>query len=135
MAASDITLYNDIVNRRLVLGLNNQGAFSFSAFYQAEKINFQLYPVTPTNSASAPFYAKADISNIVPYMYVGPRQGTTALLASQETWTPVLDAGATTGYFTASLDLNTTQMNTAIGTNDSISTLIEIQISESGVRR
>jgi hypothetical protein len=135
MAATDITLFNDIVNRTLVTNLNNQTPFRFAPFYQAEKINIRLIPVTPTNGGSAPFFSKADISNLLPFLYVGPRAGATALLAAQEVWTAVPDPAASTGYFAATLDLNMTAMNTAIGTNDSISTLLEIHWSESGLRR
>lgn len=132
MAATDIILYNDIVSRRLVTNLSNGTPFQFGSFFQAEKINLQLYPVIPTNlSPPSAAFSKVDISALLPFVYMGPRAGASALLAAQEVWTAV----PASGYFAAVLDLNTTAMNTAIGTSDSITTLFEIQWSEAGVRR
>lgn len=134
MAASDISLYNDIVNNRLILGLNNAGSFSLPSQFQGSKLSLRYYPVVPTYSATPPFFSQIDISSISPYLYIGPNAGTTALLASQETWTTVLTQ-APFGYFAATLDLNTTQLNSALGSLASLDSLIEIHISEAGVRR
>ena len=120
-----INLYNDIEDRRLVLGLNRDEVKPFSEFYQGEVLNIRVYPVEPTRSQSPPYFTKADISNMTLKMLMGPRAGSTDYLATQFTWTRVIESG-NQGYFDADFSLNTTDIDTALGTGATHETYFEI---------
>jgi hypothetical protein len=142
--ALEVDLYVDIVNSELVLGLNNATQFQFGKIFQGSAISFRIFPVKPTNNQFAPYFTLVDISGLLARIGVGPRAGATALLASQDVWTPQFTdkdgtlTGAipgTFGCFKAVLNLNTTELNAAIGSSDSYSTIFEIQLSEAAAWR
>lgn len=118
-----------------VKGLDDPTPFSFSSFYQGALLPLRVFPVSRTaNLRLAPYYAKLPIDAMLLRVLVGPRAGTTSILAAQYTWTQQLtaDADGKSGYFYGDLDLNTSAMNTAIGTAETYSTFIEFQLSRNG---
>lgn len=130
--AAEIELFNDLTNSELVKGLNDKSAFTLKSFFQGAQIDLKLYPIKPIVGAVSPnYYSLVSTATLLPFVYVGPAPGATALLAYQDVWT--LDA--TNGFFRATLNLNTTEMNAAIGSTGTFSTTFEIQWSDSGVRR
>lgn len=133
--AAEITIYIDIINRRLVKGLDNSDLFPFTEAYGCSQLNLAVIPVMPTYAPTGGKFTKVDISGLTLKCYVGPRAGASAVKASQTTWTKVYDPGVTTGKFTAELDLNTSEMNTAIGSNDSYSSFVEFWLTENGMAR
>lgn len=134
--ASEFDLYVDITSNKLVNGLNSKDTFVFGQFFQGSVLKLKITPVTPTNSAARPFYSKVTLTNLNLKVAVGVRAGSPTLYANQYTWTKVYDAGASTGYFSADLTLNTNELNTAIGSSSELSTaFFEIQLSEDGLYR
>jgi hypothetical protein len=138
MAASDIELWCDITNGKLVLGLNdNQTPFRFENIFQGSSIPFKVFLVKPVPGAvGRPFFSQVAIDNVLLRMTVGPRAGAESILAYQDTWTKqtALDTEGKSGYFYAALDLNTTALNTAIGSSETYATYLELQISEGSWR-
>ena len=132
MAATPIDLYNDVVNNVLVLGLNNKERFNISSrnIYQGSKIPIRWYPVRPTNSITAPFFTLLPVSGLSLDICLGPRAGSESLLARQNVW--VENSG---GYLEATLNLNTSELNTAISSSDSYSTFFEINLTDAGDER
>lgn len=136
--AAAIEIWNDLLNNRLVQGLNSNEAFRFGTLYQGSKLSIRYFPILPILGAiQAPFYKKVDLSNLTLEIAVGPRAGTESLKAFQGTWTKQTgpDSEGVSGYMYADLDLNTSDLNTAIGTLDTYSTYLEARLSESGVKR
>lgn len=138
--ATELVLYNDIVQRRIVPGLNSLDAsIALDEFSQGDQLKLQIWPVVPTYRGLAAFYSKALIGNLDLRVGIGPRIGAEARLAAQDIWTAVVD-GEGYGYFSATLDLNTSQMNTAIAAaeatgQDFITSNFVILTLETGVPR
>lgn len=135
--ADAISLYLDLSSPQgaLVQGLGNRSAFVLGPFYQGSLLNFRVYPVVPTgNTAIAPFYSLVPLTALDMQMVVGPAAGAEAIKAAQYTWAKqsVPDSDGASGYFYASLDLNTSELNTLVSTSASISTQFEILLSRSG---
>lgn len=136
MATTDIKLFCDVLNNTIVQGLDNGNPYQFGTLYQFGAYLIQLTPCLPNYTLRGNQFTKIPLANLVPKIGIGPRAGAEALLAAQFTWTPVFDAGGSgTGYFQAVLDLNTTEMNTAVGSSDGITTYLQLDISESGNNR
>lgn len=134
--ALEVDLYVDIVNSELVLGLNNATQFQFGKIFQGSALSLRIFPVKPTNNQFAPYFTLVDISGLLARVSIGPRIGATALLASQDVWTKAFsDGSGTVGCFTAVLNLNTTELNAAIGSLDSYTAYLEIQLSETAAWR
>jgi hypothetical protein len=129
--AAVISLYNDVVNNRLVKGLTNAESFAFNSagIYQGSKLTLRWYPLQPTGSVTSPF-TLLSVTGLSIDIAIGPRAGAESILARQNTW---VDSG--NGYLEATLNLNTSELNTAIGTSDSLSTYFEIAMTESGSTR
>jgi len=129
-----LELFNDTWNGRLVRGVNNAEAVALPAFYQGDSVTIRYYPLLPLDSARAPFFEKLALTSLTLQMVIGPRAGADAIKAAQYTWskqsTP--DAEGKLGYFYADLDLNTSELNTAIGTADQYSAFLEIKLAEGG---
>lgn len=128
--AAEIILYNDILNGKLVRGLSDNGDFTLPSLVQYGSYALKVYPVYPTKTFP-PVFAKVDISGMTLTAGIGARAGNESLLAYQGTFS----LNTTDRYFYANLDCNTSEMNTAIGTLDSISTYFELRLTESGVAR
>lgn len=119
----------------LFRSLNSLNPFEFTKFYQGSALQMRVFPVVPTGSTqSPPFFSLVPLDNIEFEMVVGPRAGTTAILAAQYDWSKQIgaDAEGKQGYFYATLDLHTTEMNAAIGTADSITRYIEFRLARLG---
>jgi hypothetical protein len=136
MAASStpvIELWNDIVNNRLIVGPVGTGwdaqEFTFSAakIYQGSKLSFRWYPIKPSGLTD---FVQVPVEGITLDVAIGPRAGAEAALARQNSWT---NSGQ--GYLEATLNLNTTEMNTAVGSADSLSSYFEIEMSYGGDAR
>ncbi len=136
MAASTapvIELWNDIVNNRLIAGRVGTNGWDGSPFtfantriWQAAQLRIRWYPIKPDGQFA---YVLVPVAGLVLDIAVGPRAGAENILARQNAWT------ATGDYLEAVLNLNTTNLNTAIGTSDSYSTYIEISLTENGNER
>jgi len=128
-------IYLDAFNRRLPLTLTNQAAFTGLAnAYQYGKIKFRIYPVRPNGNVTGTLYSVLDLDNLTLKMGIGAKAGGEDLLAytAPGSWSKVYDSGASgPGYFSGELDLNTTEMNTAIGSASSVSSFFEIQLGDS----
>lgn len=118
-----------------VKSLSDRSAFALGPFYQGSLLKLRVYPVVPTGSGTLPpFFAKVAIDNIEMLVTVGPRAGTEAIKAAQYVWSKQLtaDSEGKSGYFYADLNLNTTDLNNLISTNDTITTFFEVQFSRAG---
>lgn len=135
MAAAYLELFCDIVNRKLVSGVISSAAFVLNDLYQGDKLSIRFWPLRPTNAAVRSTFAKVDIDSLSLRLAIGAAAGAESLLASQTTWSKQYDDGAQTGYLYADLDLNTTEMNAAIGSASFITSFIEARLSDSGVER
>lgn len=103
-------------------------------FIQGQAITFHVHPVRPISPTEAnpnPGYEHISLSGLAFEMVIGPRAGTTAVLASLD---GPLNWVATSGtYWLGTIDLNTSAMNTAIGTADSLATYLEFRIAQDGI--
>jgi len=135
MAGATLELFCDVDNNRLVRSLNSQEAYEFQGFYQGSQLPIKFTPVRSKNTPYAPFFTKVPIDPISLQIAIGPRAGAEATLAKQYTWSKVYDPGGSTGYLSAILDLNTTEINTALATADTFPTYFEIRMAEDGIAR
>lgn len=116
----------------LVKGLSDATPFVLGPFYQGSALNLRIYPVVPTGTGIvAPFFSQLAIDSLDIQVAVGPRAGAESILANQYTWSrqTAFDSENDRRYFYASLDLNTTNLNAAVGTSDSYQTYFEILLS------
>lgn len=129
--AGEIDLFADVVNGGLVLGLNSAESFVFKNLYQGAVVPLRIFPVSPRNTFSAPLFDQVDPTGFNLLCSVGPRAGTTALLASCDVWTKQIlpDSGGKKFYFAGNLNLNTVEMNAAIGALETIPAYFELQWS------
>lgn len=134
MSNSVLNLFNDIVNNRLVEGLNSRTSVALREFYQGETVSIRIFPVRPIAGAVvAPFYESVSVASMSYRLSIGPAAGSEALKAYQDTWTAQTsaDSAGLSNYLYADLNLNTTELNNAIG-SDSVytSSLFELQFSD-----
>lgn len=121
-----------------VKGLNDATTFVLGPFYQGQLLPLRIYPVISTGAvlptSNQNLFSKVSLTNLDLQVVVGPRAGAESILAAQYTWSKQVanDSEGKSGYFYANLDLNTTNLNTAISTSDSYSTYIEFELSRSG---
>lgn len=137
MAASTspvIELWNDIDNNKLVVGPVTNGKWDTTPvtlaarkIYQASQLSIRWNPIKPDGQFS---FIKVPVSGITLDIAIGARAGVEAILARQNVWTAHAD-----GYLYATLNLNTTDLNTAIGSNDALATYFEISMTENGNAR
>lgn len=140
--AALVEIFNDVVNQRLVQGLNNSEAKPLPAIFEGSDLNIRLRFIEPTNSGRAPFYSLIEPGSLIAYIAIGPRAGTQDIKAFQSSFTLTL-VDPETGdaepysdwYFSGSLDLNTTELNAAIGSADTWNTFIEIGLQSTSGRR
>jgi len=115
----------------LVKSLDDRTLFSLGPFYQGQAIPLRVYPVVATGRTLAPnLFSKVALDNLSFELVYGPRAGATAILAAQYVWTKqtVPDSEGKSGYFYGTLDLNTTELNTAIGVEDQINKFLEFRL-------
>lgn len=134
MPNSVLNLYNDIVNNRLVEGLNSRASVSLREFFQGETVSIRIFPVRPIAGAVvAPFFESVTVSAMSYRLSIGPAAGAESLKAYQDTWTAQTsaDSAGLSNYLYADLDLNTTELNTAIGSDSTYTaSLFELQFSD-----
>lgn len=129
-----VPLYNDIVNDVLVTGLTNPARWAVPSPGKAGLIRLRYFPLMPTNSARAPFFSQLSVAGLSLRVNIG---GIDNVLAYQDTWTKQTqpDTLGIQNYFYADLDLNTTELNTAVGSSGYYDTTFEIQLNDNGWRR
>lgn len=132
-------IFVDLLNNKLVSGLSDKSQWQFPTQFQGSQLPLRVYPLLPIvpQPIRGQFYTQVPIDTMTLRIAVGPSPGTQALLADQSTWSKQLaaDADGLLGYFYATLDFNTSEMNTAIGTSDTYPTKIEIVMSDGGAMR
>lgn len=131
-AATEI--YFDVVGNRLVSGLNSKDTLVLKWFQGMSPV-LKCFPVMPTGRAvDGPFFKKIYASGHSMELAVGPAAGSEAIKAAQYTWTavPSADSDGLSGYFTATLNLNTDAMNTAVGSSDKFDTIAEFRLLLNG---
>lgn len=135
--AAELNLYNDIDNLLLVRGYNDSSQVTWDRWFQGSSIVLRYWPVRRIeNKQTPPYYNGIAVAGLSLEVAVGPKAGAASLLAYTNTFTPVISpVGGTAGYLTGTLNLNTSQMNTAVGSNASISTWVEIILNDSGDKR
>lgn len=134
MPIAYIDVYLDASDPTKILrDLNGNTALPMS-FFQGSNVSLRVYIARPTGAVTGARYAKVDISALSLQVAIGPRAGAEAIKAAQYTWTKQIspDSAGLSGYFYADIDLNTTDLNTAIGTSESYESYLEFRISESG---
>lgn len=138
--ADAIEVYLDISTPtgRLVKGLGDATPFTLGPFYQGQLLPLRVYPVV-FNGKLVPSpgelqFSKVSLTGLELQVAVGPRAGAEAIKAAQYTWSKQVgaDSESKSGYFYANLDLNTTDLNTYIGTSDSIFVYFEFILSRAG---
>lgn len=138
--ADAIEIYLDLSkpSGAAVKGLNDSSSFLLGPFYQGSLLRLRVFPVVWNGSVlptpGGQLYSQVSLTNLELRVAVGPRAGAEAVLAYQPTWAKqsALDSEGKSGYFYADLDLATSALNTAISTNDSLSTYIEFALQRSG---
>ncbi len=106
-----LTLHLDFRNGKLVAGLANGDAASLPPLIYQRRPTFELHLVEPRTTGfiyQGP-YQKVDVTGLTVDMRLGLRGQ--AALAGQAVWT----RDEVNDLFTGSLNLNTTQLNTALG--------------------
>lgn len=120
---SDLNLYLDVTNRRLVKGQYNAEPMALPKVFFESTINvsLMLLRANPDGGIATPFTV-VDNTGMSLTVAVGSFSGTTGTkLASQNSWT------IASNKFTGTLNLNTSQMVSAMTGNDTISKLFEIE--------
>lgn len=134
--SAQLDLYNDIVNNRMVVAKTDPTPFQIPQWYQYSQIGIRYYPLRPVGVTLPPYFSNVLLASLTLQIAIGPRAGVEALLANQATWTKQYSAdGSGTGYMYGTLDLNTAQMNAAMGSFDSIDSYLEVYLSDNGVPR
>lgn len=138
MALNFIDLFLDVANPGKVYSdLNGNSALPLQ-FFQGSKVPMHVYLVRANGSLTGTRFSKIDITGMTLACYVGPSAGAETLKAYQETWTlqTTADSAGQSGYFYATLDLNTAELTAAIGSSESYTaSKIEFRLTESGDTR
>lgn len=118
--ADAIEIYLDLSKPQggLFSSLTNLVPPAFGPFYQGSLLNLRIFPVVSTGSTTtAPFFSLVPLANLDLQLVAGPAAGAEAIKAAQYTWTKQLvpDSEGKSGYFYATFDFNTTEMNALIG--------------------
>ncbi len=115
----------------LVRSLTDASPPTFGPFYQGALLKLRVYPVVPTGASIGTLFSKVSLSTLDLQVVVGPAAGAESIKAAQYTWSKqqVADSDGLSGYFYADLDLNTTDLNNAISTNATYSTIMEFLLS------
>lgn len=136
MAADAISVYLDTSTP---LGAIYKDALraplNFGSVYQGATLSLRVYPcVATSNTVSSPYISKLPLDTLDLQVVVGPAAGAEAIKAAQYTWQKQLtpDSDGESGYFYADLNLNTSEMATAIGSSETYSTKIAFLLSRNG---
>ncbi len=135
--ADAIELYLDLSTPQgaLVKGLSDRSAAVLGPFYQGSALNLRVFPVVSNGrTVAGPFFDRVALDNLDFELVLGPRAGATAILAAQYVWAKqsAADTEGKSGYFYATLDLNTTEMNTAMASEDTLTRHLEFRLKRTG---
>lgn len=129
--ADAIELYLDLSTPQgaLAKSLTDRTPPVFGPFYQGQKINLRVFPVVPTGNTIGTLFSKVDLANLTFEFVIGIRTGANQIYVAQYVWTKQVanDAEGKSGYFYATVDLNTTELNNAI-TAESLAVFAEFRI-------
>ncbi len=141
MAAYETIVYLDI-SRPQGAFVGGLAAFlppppTIGPFIQGQAVPFRIYPVVPlkaTQDVPNPGYTPVSLAGLNFELVIGPRAGSGGVgLASVDggLWSVSTDGDGVQAW-TATLDLNTSAMNTAIGNSDTLATYLEFRIAQDG---
>lgn len=124
-----LDLYIDTSARRFVTDLSGSKGFDLPRFTQGDVLTMRIRCLTPTGTFPL-IYAPIQTTGRTLQLAIGDRQGNH--LTEQYTWTP----GGTTAdpYFAADVSLNTSAINTALTSVDTVSSLLQINLVEGTAR-
>lgn len=129
--ADAIEVYLDISTPQggLFKSLTDRTVLALGPFYQGAALNFRVFPVVPTGATLGALFAKVPLAGLSFEMVVGIRTGTNQIYAAQYVWTAqnANDAEGKSGYWYATLDLNTTELNAAI-TGETLTCYLEFRL-------
>ncbi len=127
MATATRKLFVNLATKQLQISDLNGGAFVLPAFQKYENVPFEVVFVEPDLEAvGLPAWARIDISNLSISVALNDTFDDASPLAYQNTFSK----DETLNVFSGSLSLNTTALNTWIGSSDSKSAYFEIELSE-----
>lgn len=127
MATATRKLFVNLASKQLQISDLNGGAFVLPAFNKYENVPFEVVFVEPDLQAvGLPGWARVDISNLSISIALNDTFDDASPLAYQNTFTK----DETLNVFSGSLSLNTSALNTWIGSSDSKAGYFEIEIQE-----
>lgn len=147
MPIQPIPLYFDIVGKQVYQGLTGlsstvssgpaNGNYTFPPFCFGDSVPYNVFlmvPVSGTSPGKAPTF---QLVNATAYaglqMALGSVDGNYTDLTWQNTWATAVDPVTGITYFTATLSIYTSQIQTALGSASSISTNLQVFLVVSGV--
>lgn len=143
--SATLDLYIDISSTpaKIVAPLTGGRAPSITGFYQGSRLQVRVFPVKATGAVASAAYAAIPVSLFSGIkLAIGPRAGAVSPYAlagdgSSYTFTAqsTADADGIKDYWYGELNLNTTEMNSAISTRESIACQFEVQLGVSGAYR
>lgn len=136
--ADAIEIYLDISTPQggLFKSLLSREAFALGPFYQGAALQLRVFPVVPTGNAVGTIFSKVALNNLDFELVLGLRAGTNVIYAAQYVWTKqlVADAEGKSGYFYATFDLNTTELNAAL-TGETLAIYLEFRLARGAAGR
>lgn len=110
--------------------LTDRTALQLGPFYQGSAIPFRIFPVLPTGNATGLLFSKIALANLTLELVLGIRTGTNQIYAAQYEWTAQNgpDADGKSGYWYATLDLNTDELNAAL-TGETLECYLEFRLA------
>jgi hypothetical protein len=141
-----IDLYIDVQSLpgRLVGGLTGGNPPVLTSLHQGSRLPLRIFPVKPTGLiSSGSTYTAISVSDFSAIkIAVGPRAGTGSPYAQAGAGTSYAftaqtsaDADGLSNYFYGELNLNTTELNSAVGTAESIQAYLEVHLAIAGAYR
>lgn len=131
MAQFDIFI--DVYKGITVTGLSNPQAVDLPILYQGDDPTLRIWLLNPTGIAATP-YTYLDTTGLTLQVAVGQKKGTGGIVyTSQLTW--ALNTDPTKPFFSAQLPMNTTPINTAIGSSAAVTDgFFQVVYLQSGVQ-
>lgn len=122
-----LELFSDIRNRRFVMGLYNSGPFTLPPVYWQDNFDLQIKVFEPDTDGgfNTTQFSTVDVTPLTMNVAVG-------LAGDPKASTSTLTKDEDNDYFTGSINLNTTEMQTAINaaSRDYIELYFEVEIVE-----
>jgi hypothetical protein len=113
-----LPLFYDVVNKRLVLGINSPDPFTIPTLYQEDSYTIDFTALLPTGNQFNPIYSRLNLASYSLQISVG---NAGVPLAIANAWTPSADLQMLSGV----LQLNTAGMN---GLDDGARVTFEIRL-------